>query len=135
VGRPKGSLNKSHVALIDKECGHCGIAFTVLPSKAGRKFCSRPCSYEGRTRGWVKRGTEHPLWKDGRASYRDRAIAEYGAVCCECGYDKHVELLQVHHKDFARTDHSLPNLEVLCVRCHLERHVEAGLPFATRVRL
>lgn len=59
--------------------------------------------------------------------YREKAFQAKGKSCEECGYSKHEELLWVHHKNFVprklQTDHSIENLEVLCIRCHLEKHL------------
>lgn len=75
-------------------------------------------------------GEDHPRWNGGKASYRRRALREKGAACEECGYDEHSELLWVHHENLkpsaTQDDHSIENLEVLCIRCHLEKHIETG---------
>ncbi len=50
---------------------------------------------------------------------KKRLIAKRGGVCESCGVEGR---LDVHHKDFAKTDHSEANLEVVCRRCHKARH-------------
>jgi hypothetical protein len=94
------------------------------------RFCSAACQRAGTVDLRKKFGEEHPHWKGGRATYRERALRERGAVCEICGYDKHATLLWVHHKNLkpraVQDDHSLDNLEVLCIRCHLEKHLEVG---------
>jgi len=42
--------------------------------------------------------------------------------CEECGYNKHPEILQVHHIDRDRTNNTIDNLKLLCPTCHEEDH-------------
>lgn len=42
--------------------------------------------------------------------------------CAKCGYDKHPEILEVHHIDNKRSNNDLSNLEFLCPNCHGEHH-------------
>lgn len=54
---------------------------------------------------------------------------------CEiCGYDRHPELLQVHHKDRNRRNNREDNLIVLCPNCHHEDHFKARDGFYKRPR-
>jgi hypothetical protein len=55
--------------------------------------------------------------------YRRRALKHYGRKCEICGYDKFVEVLQVHHIDRNKNNHDIENLTVLCANCHKEVHV------------
>jgi 5-methylcytosine-specific restriction endonuclease McrA len=71
-------------------------------------------------------------YKNGAHGFRKRALEHYGCKCQKCGYDKYVSVLDVHHKDYDRTNNELDNLEVLCVRCHIEKHIEDGRRFGTR---
>lgn len=130
MGRPLGSKNKAtRSPKVVLTCEMCGASFQRYPSQIKRpnqgRFCSHSCA---RSSPHVNRprGETHPGWLDGNSSYRQRALEHYGAYCSECGYDKHLSLLDVHHKDFKRTDHRLANLVVLCIRCHMERHLEHG---------
>src|SRR5438045_2501033 len=50
---------------------------------------------------------------------RKRALEAYGATCQDCGWDKIVNVLQVHHIDKNRNNHDLANLAVLCPTCHM----------------
>lgn len=116
--------------VVGMHCGYCGQPVYKYPAHVRRNrrrgitkaYCNRACQAKGRE--WEPvRGEAHPQWKGG-TDYRRRAIEHYGGFCHTCGYDKEPSLLWVHHKDFGRTNHDLDNLEVLCIRCHLELHLE-----------
>lgn len=44
--------------------------------------------------------------------------------CSRCGYNKHPQLLGIHHKDKNRENNNIENLEVLCANCHSEAHLK-----------
>ncbi len=115
-------------------CRYCGKRFERYRSQiqpvGGGQFCSRLCSQRGTVEKRKRFGPQHGLWRGGSGSYRERALRAYGEQCMVCGYFAYRELLWVHHKDFRgrrvqEADHSLENLEVLCIRCHLEKHIAA----------
>ncbi len=114
-------------------CRWCGKPFEKYRSQVrrvgGGQYCSRLCSQRGTAPKRSRFGSDHPKWRGGSGSYRERALREYGEQCVVCGYFAYRELLWVHHKDFKKRsedqDHSLENLEVLCVRCHFEKHIDA----------
>ena len=116
----------SSEAKVARVCEWCGVVFKVYQCHLDRdvagKFCSRACSDKGRVKN-NPRGAAHPQWKGG-TDYRRRALEHYGRSCRYCGYDRELSLLWVHHKDFSRDNHDIENLEVLCIRCHLELHLE-----------
>ena len=64
----------------------------------------------------------------GGNSYRRRGLDHYGLECSRCGYTSETEGdFHVHHKDLLNVhsilaDHSVNNLEVLCVKCHKRLH-------------
>lgn len=138
MGRPKGSLNKTRQPNIELECDFCRKIFSVRlwritqGNKRGKpvRFCSMACQHKGTIDKRVRYGEQTGQWKDGRSSYRQRAFREKGEICELCGYKKYKILLWIHHKNFIgrknQIDHNIENLEVLCIRCHLERHYEAG---------
>lgn len=72
----------------------------------------------------LPRGEKHPSWKGGK-DYRKKAFEYYGKRCSVCGYNKFENLLWVHHKDFQKRNinNNIKNLQVLCIRCHLEKHL------------
>jgi len=118
---------------VQLQCELCGKGFERYASRVKRpgqgRFCSSECQRKGTTPERKRFGEAHAHWRGGSGSYRDRALRAYGEACQICGYDRFRELLWVHHKDFSsrpkQHDHSLENLEVLCIRCHLEKHIEA----------
>ena len=76
-----------------------------------------------------KRGHLSPSYIDGRrigadgtklkdAAYRLIAFKYIGKQCQECGVFPKGRHLHVHHKDGNRNNNNIPNLMVLCVRCH-----------------
>ena len=138
MSRAKGKLNKNHIKKISLICKTCGKFFEVYPSvfrfneKRGSKtYCSAKCSYVNRE-GSFKRGIEHPNYKTGETAYRNLALKAKGYICEKCNYDgkEFPSLIWVHHKDFERRNknrnNNLENLEVLCVRCHMEKHLSSG---------
>lgn len=92
-------------------------------SKSGKYFCSKSCSAIYRNSNiW---GDLHTNWKDGKASYRNRALKHYGIRCSNPECDLTLKnilieayMLDVHHLDGNRNNNDLANLNVLCVWCH-----------------
>ncbi len=75
-------------------------------------------------------GPNNPRWEDGRAvlpytpgfgaKIRELVAERDGHKCVRCGATRS---LCVHHKDFAKHDHRIENLELMCRRCHVREHV------------
>jgi hypothetical protein len=93
----------------------------IKASKSGLLFCSRKCKDDGQQ---IDNGF-NDLWpkhynNEGKTTYRKRAFHKYGKKCMniKCGYDEEIRMLDVHHKDFSRSNNKIDNLEVLCVWCH-----------------
>lgn len=128
MSRSIGSLNKKHISKISANCEYCNKNFERYPSWFKRpgsgRFCSMLCQRRGTIEQRKRFGIAAGRWQDGRSSYRQRALRHFGEFCKQCGYSKEKSLLWVHHKDFKRVNHDLTNLEVLCIRCHLEKHLE-----------
>lgn len=109
-------------------CANCSTSFYRSPSsakgsKSGLMFCSRRCKEEMQS---LKNGIS-PIQPShyGNGSginYRILAYRYYDKKCNVCGYDKHPEILVVHHKDHDRTNNELDNLEILCPTHHNEHH-------------
>ena len=93
-------------------CAHCGIKFLDAPSHK-RKYCSKSC---------VNKAAKQ-IWKPKFTTVRKTMLKRNMLQRCErCGYDKHPEILGVHHKDRNRDNNDLTNLEVLCPNCHSLEH-------------
>ena len=54
---------------------------------------------------------------------KKRLIAKRGGICEVCGT---ADRLDVHHRDFAKTDHSEANLAVVCRACHKTLHLASS---------
>jgi 5-methylcytosine-specific restriction endonuclease McrA len=101
-------------------CYYCKKKFTKSTSRVAlskNHFCSQKCKYDAAS------DTKHPYstgpaQKDGKHTYRARAMRLKEQKCVRCGYDEHIELLDVDHIDSDRNNNSIDNLQVLCVTCH-----------------
>ena len=135
MGRPRGSKNKKESCKIKLVCPVCDKTFLRFPSEIAKAqergynvfHCSKKCARANRKNNWKLYGKDRASYKDGGSSYRQKAIRTKGLVCERCGYNgkKYPSLIWIHHKDFNRTYNELDNLIVLCIRCHLEAHLDA----------
>ena len=104
-------------------CTHCGEpvirkASQMLKSSSGNHFCNKSCAASFNNKADKRTGINHPNWTNGKASY-----TKFKKDACECcGYSKHREILQVHHKDCNRDNNAENNLETLCPNCHYIKH-------------
>jgi len=73
-------------------------------------------------------------WKKRRAEMRQRVLEYLGNCCQQCGYDEHLEVLELHHIDdykdrapgsikyfsrsWERIVKELEHCELLCPTCH-----------------
>lgn len=99
-------------------CLHCERMFEVRPARAVvAKYCSWWCFRKATTQlsEDEREYTAHSLYRKNRKIVRERD----GFRCVECGSEENV---QVHHKVPYRIfrDHSIDNLECLCLTCHVE---------------
>ena len=137
--RPKGSLNKYHIDKIKLICPTCNKEFWEYPSIVKHNkirkcliYCSRKCSDKNRKKIWKKFGEQSSNYKNGESAYRNNALRIKGFICEKCGYDGNLykSLIWIHHKDFSKRtttlnrNNTIENLEVLCIRCHLENHLK-----------
>lgn len=58
----------------------------------------------------------------GESSYREIAFRSKERKCERCSYNKHPEILEVHHQDRNRENNTIENLLILCPNCHMEEH-------------
>ncbi len=108
---------------IEARCGYCGrrvkkARSKFLKSKSGLVFCSREHKDWAQRLDSQIREIQPPHYGDGRTTYRERALREYGPKCRGCGYCELEGMLDVHHLDGDRSNNILSNLIVLCVFCH-----------------
>jgi 5-methylcytosine-specific restriction endonuclease McrA len=61
--------------------------------------------------------------KGNLSTYRRLAFNNLDKKCYYCKYDKHENILQVHHIDNNRKNNKLENLRILCPTCHAEEHL------------
>lgn len=106
-------------------CGTCHSQIIRSPSelsKAEIHFCNNTCksNWQG-----MPSGQNHPRWKGGAASYRERARKKYGRFCsnpnCQLqksGIEIPPQMFDVDHIDGDRTNNDIQNLQILCVWCH-----------------
>ena len=62
-----------------------------------------------------------------KTSYRKLAFDNLPHVCSECGYDRIMNILEVHHVNFDHDDNQFENLQILCPNCHRELHYMAKM--------
>lgn len=123
-------FNKATVKTPNCKCAFCAKDIYKTNSqkknsKSGLFFCNRKCKEEAQKLGGIKAiqpnhyGTRTIILS---SDYRPIALASFLHQCRSCGYDRHVEILQVHHKDRDRSNNDISNLELLCPTCHDEEH-------------
>lgn len=112
------SNGKPKVDDLEKICPVCKNTFYLGNSikEKNQVTCSYSCSNT-----YFRSGKNNPNWKDGKSSYREKALNYYGKKCVNCGNTNEI-VLQVHHIDHNRSNNNLSNLKVLCANCHLIEH-------------
>ena len=123
----KGASVKTSMVL---ECHECKKKFERTKYKAENSskhnfhFCSRTCKEKAQSLkgSCLEIRPSHYGEGNGKSSYRKLAFESYDHKCNRCGYDKIVEVLQVHHKDKNRENNIVENLEIMCPTCHMEFH-------------
>lgn len=104
------------------QCAFCQVEFYMKPSskknsRSGLYFCCREHKDVAQRIGGIKQ-IQPPHYSDAKRAYRTLALRTYGEQCQDCGYDKYVQILEVHHIDGDRTNNKIENLRVLCKNCH-----------------
>lgn len=108
-------------------CAFCQKGFYLSDSKrrnsrSGLFFCCRSHKDAAQRIGGIREiMPEH--YGNGSGVYREIAFRSYPHECSECGYNKYVEVLQVHHKDHNRANNDVSNLAILCPTCHWTEHL------------
>ncbi|MGE5438002.1 MAG: hypothetical protein ACM3O3_12355 [Syntrophothermus sp.] len=113
----KNKLRKGSMIINCKQCNKTvkKQLSDYKKSKSGNMFCSHRCSqlYNSKT------DRKHPFYKNGKSSYRNKALKYLENKCSVCGYDI-VKILEVHHKDKNRENNDISNLDILCPTHHNE---------------
>lgn len=109
---------------VQYQCGFCKCTFIsdksrANGSKSGSIFCSRVCKDSAQRIDSQVISIRPAHYKDGRTRYRKRALRAYPNECAYCGYNEHVEILEVHHIDSNRKNGDLSNLIILCANHHV----------------
>ena len=94
-------------------------------SKSKKYFCNKSCQTLWRN-SVVYIGPNHPNWKGGNFTYRDKLVkAGIEQICKRCRMDD-FRLLTVHHIDKNHGNNDLNNLTWLCYNCHALVHKDKG---------
>jgi len=112
------------------KCALCGKEFyknktELKNSRSGLYFCCRAHKDKAQRLGGIReimpshygtgiKGDPH--------IYRKIAFENHLKQCNHCGFNKHPEILQVHHKDCNSRNNNPNNLEMLCPNCHTWEH-------------
>ena len=123
-----GALSRSKTNQPNVQCAHCQKLFyknssKKKNSKSGLFFCSREHKDAAQTIGGIKEIQPSHYGTAEIIDYRQLAFDNFEHKCVKCGYNKHSQVLHVHHKDHNRTNNSLINLEFRCPTCHTEHHL------------
>ncbi len=109
------------------QCAYCNKSFYRTRSgqknsRSGLQFCSRQCKDLAQRIGGIQ-AIQPNHYGNGEYSYRQLALDHLPHKCANCNYDKHIQVLVVHHIDGDRTNNNLSNLKILCRNCHYEVHL------------
>ena len=109
-----------------RQCANCGTVVARSASKThGKSFCSANCQQT------FTRGTNHPLWKDGRTIAHgyvfirtpDRGYVQEHRLVMEEVLGRRLSSTEVvHHRNRNRMDNRPENLEVLSASEHARLH-------------
>lgn len=109
-------------------CGFCNAPLYRTKSQQQRKhgyvFCDRKCKEAAQKDTSFGISPPHYGIGNGKYTYRALAFENYPHKCDECGYDKRLDVLQVHHQDHDRENNNLDNLRILCPTCHVGHHID-----------
>lgn len=109
------------------ECSYCKKKFyknlhRQKFSKSGLFFCCREHKDLAQTLAFGLKEIQPTHFGSGESSYREIAFRSKERKCERCSYNKHPEILEVHHQDRNRENNTIENLLILCPNCHMEEH-------------
>jgi hypothetical protein len=104
-------------------CSFCSTEFVSTKSRKNKSktnhlFCSNDCKYKAASSLASTYSTGPAPKEIGLHTYRNRALIMLKNKCVRCGYDEHIQLLDVDHIDSNRQNNDITNLQILCVMCH-----------------
>ena len=107
---------------VEVECSYCNSKFMksksrVDNSKSGLYFCCREHKDLAQRIEFGLTGIWANHYGNAHATYRNKALRNYGSKCSHCGYDE-LDICVVHHIDRDRSNNELDNLLVVCPNCH-----------------
>ena len=117
---------------IELKCSHCEKTFyraksKLLNSKHGLYFCNRVCKEKAQSLNGGNKKLQPLHYGNGEFNYRTIAFKEYDNKCEICGYDEHIEILEVHHIDKNRKNNIIKNLIILCPNHHKMLHRKVAI--------
>jgi hypothetical protein len=109
------------------ECSYCKKIFyknnsQKQNSKKNLHFCCREHKDLAQRIEFGLKDLQPLHYGSGDSHYREIAFRSKERKCERCEYNKHPEILEVHHKDRNRENNTIENLLVLCPTCHMEDH-------------
>jgi len=127
IKRGRGKFCSSECRYKEKRktftCSFCATEFVSIKSRSEKSktktyFCSNQCKYKAASSLDSDYQTGPKPKSIGVSTYRNRALLLLENKCNRCGYDEHIQLLDVDHIDSNRDNNNISNLQVLCVMCH-----------------
>jgi hypothetical protein len=119
----KGVASREH----NVECAYCKKTFyknesKIKNSKTNTHFCCREHKDIGQRIETGIKQIQPSHYGETYTDYRALIFRHKEHKCERCNYDKHPEVLEVHHKDRNRENNTVENLEVICPNCHMTEH-------------
>lgn len=134
-GRARSAMSqeKRNLCQDNCSCARCGKSFYRTNSKMRNskhmlQFCSRTCKNLSQRLGGITE-LHPPHYGSGTGAFRYREIlADVRPLtsCERCGFNRVLEIIQVHHIDRNHDNNDPVNLVWLCPNCHEEDHFKAG---------
>ena len=104
------------------KCAYCGVDMSVIKT-SGRKYCSTGCKIAAlaqQRKNRYKNKRLYGKWRDSK-ELKQWLIERHGK-CQSCGWDKEINVLEMHHIDRNRRNNTEENVRLLCPNCHSIDH-------------
>lgn len=86
-------------------------------SKTGLFFCGNQCKNE-----YIAKNKRWSVSTDCHRKRRPKIIKAANSSCQNCGYNKNVKMLDIHHNDGNHQNNDWDNLRCVCSWCHQKHH-------------